>query len=385
MSGKAKRIAAFFLALALTSALCVTMYLTDNKYRAAGVQAADGLLVVREGDLERWPISHLATGWAFYPDALLAPEDFASGVSDDYMFYTAVGERTRFDSTGDPSDPHGRGSYFLRLSLPEEVETYALELPEIYSAYKLYIGDRLVLQMGDPEGANYTPRTQNRMVTFDAAGATTILLAVADDSHFYSGMVYPPAFGTPLAVNTTRGLRVGIALFVGTLALLAAALSLYFGVRMKHQNATLFSLLCVAMCAFTSYALIHSVFALPIFPWYALEMASGYLFSVLVVILHNRICDVDLYVRRASVGIASAVCAVALCYGLWSAYLTVPVMEAFSSLVFLFKAPLPPICCLPHSGRCAAGKTRPRRSFTPRSSAPRPLCGTVSCPRMSRF
>lgn len=338
MTGQVKRIVAFLLTLGLTSLLCVTMYFTDNKYNEEGLRAMDGLLLVRDGDLERHPVSHLVTGWAFFPDALLEPEEFAHGFPDEYMVYTSIGERTRFDLTGDKNDPHGGGSYFLKLSLPDEPQTYAMELPEIYSAYQLYIGDRLVLQMGDPDPAHYTPRTQNHMITFDASGETTILLAVSDYSHFYSGMVYPPSFGTPLAVNMERGLRMGISLFANTLSLLAAALSFYFGLRMKHQNAKLFSLLCVVMCVFTSYGLTHSVLALPVFPWYALEMTSGYLFSLLVILLHNRICDIDPLVRRISVGTAAVFCVAALCYGLFSPWLTVPVMQVFSTLVFGFKA-----------------------------------------------
>lgn len=338
MSDVSKRIFALFLTVAATSVLCITMFFNDNKYREESPQALEGLLAVEEDSLEAYPIRHLVSGWAFYPDVLLTPEDFTQGNPDRYMFYTSIGEETRFDSTGDRDDPHGSGSYFLRLELPKEKATYALEMPEIYSAYKLYVGERLVLQMGDPEPDSYTPRTQNHMITFEASGSTSILIAVSDHSHFYSGMVYPPAFGTPLSINTTRGLRMGIALFVDTIALLAAVLALYFGLRMRHQNAKLFSLLCIVMCVFTSYSLLHSILALPVFPWYAVEMTSGYLLSLLLVILHNRICDINSLVRRISTGVAAVFCIIAFSYGMLSAWLTVPVMRTFSVLVFIFKA-----------------------------------------------
>lgn len=341
MSHILKRIGTLLLTVVLTSAICIFMYYNDNKYHENTPQAIAGFLVVEEGELESTPLRHLVSEWSLYPDVLLTPEDFTNGSPKDYMVTTAIGEKTRFDSLGDKNDPHGCGSYVMNMVLPEGVQTYALEVPEIYSAYKLYVNDRLVLQMGDPEPESYTPRTQNRMVTFEASGRARILIAVSDYSHFYSGMVYPPAFGTPLAVNTTRGMRMGIALFVDTLALLAAALALYFGLRMKHQNAKLFSLLCVVMCVFTSYSLVHSVLALPILPWYALEMTSGYLLSLLLVILHNRICDVDLYAKRISTAVVAAVCAIALCYGLSSASLTVPVMRAFSTMIFWYKLALP--------------------------------------------
>ncbi|MEG1331448.1 MAG: GHKL domain-containing protein [Eubacterium sp.] len=337
MSDTAKRILTLLITVVMTSILCVTMYYNDNKYHEKSPQPLEGLLVVKEDSLETDPIRHLVSGWAFYPDALLSPADFAQEDPDRYMFYTSIGEQTRFDSTGDRDDPHGSGSYFLRLILPKETATYALEVPEIYSAYKLYVGDRLVLQMGDPEPDIYTPRTQNRMITFEASGSADILIAVSDYSHFYSGMVYPPAFGTPPAVNTARGLRMGSALFADTIALLAAVLALYFGQRMKHQNAKFFSLLCVVICVYTSYSLFHSILALPVFPWYALEITSSYLLSLLLVVLHNRICNVNLLLRRISIGVTAVFCMIAFSYGILSAWLTVPVMQAFSILVSVFK------------------------------------------------
>lgn len=336
MKKPSKQLMVFLLVVAVTSALCLWLYYTDNKYEKPGLQGAEGLLAVSQEALAAQPVNHLIYGWAFYPDVLLGPEDFAAGNPADYMVYTAIGQRTRLDTLAD-SSPHGCGSYFMRLRLPKEVQTYAMEVPEIFSAYRLYVGGRLVLQMGEPERAGYTPRTQSRIVTFDAAEKTSILLAVSDYSHFYSGMVYPISFGTPQAVTGVRSWRMGISLFFNTLALLAGALALYFGLRMGHKNALLFCLLCIATCGFTAYPLLHGTFALPIFPWYGLELFCGYLLPLLVVVLHNHICGIAPHLKRTSTTVAATVCGIALIYGLGSSRLTVPMIEGFSALVFLYK------------------------------------------------
>ena len=57
---------------------------------------------------------------------------------------------------------------------------------------------------------------------------------------------------------------------------LGAALAAYFGVRMRHKNALLFALLCLAGSLFTAYPILHSAAALPPRPWYALEISVGY-------------------------------------------------------------------------------------------------------------
>ena len=265
-----RQLLALLLAVVLGSALCLSLYVWDNKYTRPGAQPMDGLLTLTDEELEQTDLHFLIHGWAFYPGVLLTPEEWTAHGTEHYMIYTSIGEHTRFDQP-DGVTPHGYGTYVLTLELPEDPAQYGLELPEIYSAYRLYLNGNLELQVGEPDLEHYQPRTQNRMVTFTGSGFTTILLAVRDDSHFYSGLVYPPALGTPLAVNLSRGLRLGLAVCVTLCGVLGAALAAYFGVRMRHKNALLFALLCLAGSLFTAYPILHSAAALPPRPWYALE------------------------------------------------------------------------------------------------------------------
>ena len=252
-----RQLLALLLAVVLGSALCLSLYVWDNKYTRPGAQPMDGLLTLTDEELEQTDLHFLIHGWAFYPGVLLTPEEWTAHGTEHYMIYTSIGEHTRFDQP-DGVTPHGYGTYVLTLELPEDPAQYGLELPEIYSAYRLYLNGNLELQVGEPDLEHYQPRTQNRMVTFTGSGFTTILLAVRDDSHFYSGLVYPPALGTPLAVNLSRGLRLGLAVCVTLCGVLGAALAAYFGVRMRHKNALLFALLCLAGSLFTAYPILHS-------------------------------------------------------------------------------------------------------------------------------
>ncbi len=324
------------LALLISSSLFLLLYRFDNKYTNTATQAADGLLVLSEADLKEHPIRYLSGGWAFYPGVLLSPEDTASDMSERYMVYTMLGERTRFDLGN--TNLHGSASYLMHMRLPKGPKVYALELPEIFSAYRLYVNGEILLTVGNPERDAYTARTVSRVVTFETADKTDILFAVSDYSHFYSGMVYPPAFGRPDAVDTARMLRLWLRVIILSVAIIGALLALYLGLRMKHQNTLLFVLLSLAMCGYTSYPLIHAALTLPVFPWYVIELCSGYLITLLVIVLHNQLCDTERITRNISIVTASAVCAIALMYGLSSAYLTVPVMDAFSYLILVYKA-----------------------------------------------
>ena len=331
-----RQLLALLLAVVLGSALCLSLYVWDNKYTRPGAQPMDGLLTLTDEELEQTDLHFLIHGWAFYPGVLLTPEEWTAHGTEHYMIYTSIGEHTRFDQP-DGVTPHGYGTYVLTLELPEDPAQYGLELPEIYSAYRLYLNGNLELQVGEPDLEHYQPRTQNRMVTFTGSGFTTILLAVRDDSHFYSGLVYPPALGTPLAVNLSRGLRLGLAVCVTLCGVLGAALAAYFGVRMRHKNALLFALLCLAGSLFTAYPILHSAAALPPRPWYALEISVGYAMVVLVVTLQNRLCQTRRPVALTVEIAGWLFCLTALCYGLLSPYLTIPVMKVFSLLIFCFK------------------------------------------------
>lgn len=331
-----KHLLAVILVLVAASALCLTLNRFDNKYTRPGVQPLEGLLVLSQNELNTHDVHFLVHGWSFYPGVLLTPEEFADGASERYMVYTSIGERTRFDFN-DSDNPHGCGTYALHLRLPDTTATYALELPEIYSAYRLYIDGELKLQVGDPEKETYQPRTQNRVVVFDGSGTVTILLAVSDYSHFYSGLVYPPAFGTLSSINRMCGTRLILASCVSLIGLLGALLSCYLGIRMKHKNALLYSLLCLAATLFTCYPLLHTALLLPVQPWYAIEITCGYIMMLLVIILQNRLCRVEGLTRRLSETAGGIICIAALAYGLFSAHLTVPVMEVFSVIIMLFK------------------------------------------------
>ncbi|MDO4261261.1 MAG: GHKL domain-containing protein [Eubacteriales bacterium] len=334
-----KRPVRLLLCVLAASCLFLFLYLFDNKYTQRAIQPADGLLILSQDDLDRRPLRFLTSGWACYPDCLLTPEDFDEGLPDHYLTYTQIGQSVRFDRMGQRRAPHGSATYVLYLNLPAG-KTYALELPEVFSACRLYVDDTLAAEVGNPDPDAYEARTQSRLVTFVSGGHTRLILSVSDYSHYYSGLVYPPAFGTPAAVLTYQNLRIGLSLSACVLTSLIALGLLYLGLRMKRRNALPFSLLCAATVGFISYPILHSFFELSIFPWYTLELLCGYLVSFLVVFLHNRLCAAGRRTALISQGTALSMLVLAGLYGLCSPLLTVPVMDVFSVLSVLYKAAL---------------------------------------------
>ena len=331
MADSLKKCIPYVLALLAASILCLGLFKWNNKYTYNDLQPSHGQLFITGADLSA--PSFLINDWEFYPDVLLTPNTYPG----EYMVYTDIGERTRFDGLGTRTTPHGCGSYALHIYLPADAKTYALELPEIFSAYKLYINGRLAESVGNPDPDSYVPATQSKIVTFEAAGQADILLAVSDYSHFYSGLEYPPAFGTFSKVNSLHHIRLAFTLIACTVGLLFSLFYVYFGLRMKQRAPLLFAALCFLMFLTPLFPIIHCLWELSIFPWYALELLCIYLIMLLVIPLHNRLCDTGYYCRRISTVISAVFCLLAGCYGFFSAYLTVPVMQLFSRCLFVYK------------------------------------------------
>lgn len=72
------------------------LYQFNNKYSQNTIQAANGILALSEEELQKSPVRFLVSGWTFYPDALLTPEEIRD--ESHYMRYLSIGEQTNFSS-----------------------------------------------------------------------------------------------------------------------------------------------------------------------------------------------------------------------------------------------------------------------------------------------
>lgn len=335
MTWNLRKIASVLLTVALTSLFCLGLYSYNNKYTHNNLQPQNGRLTVTEEALDSF--HYLIHDWAFYPDVLLTPDEMTGHYADHPGIYTSIGDHTRFDGLGTREEPHGCGSYALELDLPSGIRSYSIELPEIYSSYRFYINGEEYLQVGTPEPDQYEARTQTKHVSFRADRHADLLLAVSDYSHYYSGMVYPPVFGTSDTINQYHDIRQSITLIATALCLILTLTTLYLGIWLKKNNTVLFALLSFCLGLTITFPYLHVLFELPISPCYTLELLCIYIMPLLVVILHNRICDVSPRFYWISCGVMVFFCSIACGYAMNSDSLSVPMMKLFSQLVFLYK------------------------------------------------
>lgn len=315
----------------LATALCFSLaagflYRYDNKYTRRTLQPIGGIFCLTENDLSENACYYLTEGWVFYPDRLFTPETCARDGSQAFSQTVAIGRYNDFSMGQAGRAADGSGTYRLRLALPHTAYTYTLALPEIYSAYRLYIGGRLISAMGDSSPEHYAPAVGENTVTFTASGTTELLLAVSNYSHYYSGLTYPPLFGGPSAVNRVQDIRLLLRGSALSLIALIALTAFIFWLRERHSQkmTLLFFFACLCLLGYTCYPVIVSFCTLRTRYWYALELLCIYGMYPLVILLQNKL-------RRLSSKVSLWVCVPmllfctsAVCYALFpsGSYLT---------------------------------------------------------------
>jgi hypothetical protein len=294
------------LTFALTAAFFLMVYQYDNKYTFQGPQARDGILVLDSDSLAAYPILFFVDGWEYYGGRLLTPGDFTANppIPDQYMFIGRFGGFEKWNG----GNPHGSASYRLNIRIPEEPAVYLLELPEIFSAYRLYLNGKLAVQMGEPEPEKYRFQTGNRSVSVEAGGSIEILFAVSDYSHLYSGIVYPPAFGRPEAVSKLLSARIIFRSLLCAAALTVGLLSVLVGLLTRRDALALpFGFLCFFFVGYAGYPIMRTLFAgVPV--WYTIERVCFCAMLCVAMLIAMRVSGLPKKWEVPSVGFGGLVC-----------------------------------------------------------------------------
>lgn len=213
----------------------------DNKYNWPGPRGRQGVLKMNPGDRQRYPLFFLVDGWEFYrgyhtPDEL-------DGLSPDRVLY--LGQYGGYELDDPAADPCGSATYRLTI-LTEGGHDWLLEMPEAYSACRLWVNGEAYYSSGEPDPERYSPAIADAPVAIRAEGAVELVIAVSNFDSFYSGLIYPPAFGTPKAVGLLRSLRLALHSAAIAAALLVGGSCLLLGLRQgRRAGSAGFALLCL--------------------------------------------------------------------------------------------------------------------------------------------
>ena len=308
------------------------LYRADNKYTAA-LPGGAGCNVL-QADVET--VAFLVDGWEYYPGALLSPEDFAGGVTAEE--YTYIGRYSNFSAH--LGSPYGTATYRIVLQNRGAPVELSLYLPELLCAGRVYVDGTLAGENGSL--SPYRPLVRDGVWSFWAEGDTEIVVQCANYSHYYSGLYYPPAVGSPGAVArllVSRTLVYGALCFCA-LAVALSHLALWAVGRRKSDRPTLWlGLLCLAFALRVSYPFLRTLGAPLVRPLYALEDFCANAVLLCAVLLAGELSGLGAraFHRKAALPGAAALCAVSVVFPLLILPYAPVFINAYGMLLFLWK------------------------------------------------
>lgn len=302
------------LALFCFALLLFFLYHYDNKYFQKSPQPVSGQYYLTEEDFKEQSVFFPVEDWAFYPNALLTPLDFKNQMSDVFIQFVTIGEYNDFSMGRPRTSPIGSATYRLTLHLPQKPAFYSIALPEVFSAYTFYVNDDLAVQVGDPWTGSYKDAVGNRVVSFEGSGKVTLTLCVTNRNHFYSGLIYPPVFGTSQDVQHLLTVKLVLRSAFLMLLFTATILFSYFAFKIRDKRAGIFVLICLTTMGYTAYPVVFSIWTLPVQPWYSLELFCLYATYFLTLSLQNNLCGISSKAAKISEIALLTFCAAALLY-----------------------------------------------------------------------
>jgi signal transduction histidine kinase/CheY-like chemotaxis protein len=150
------------------------------------VAAGKGIIDLRETDLRRDPVS-LSGDWAFNWHQLVSPNDSTTSPQA-FVHFPALWEKTTVNGLLLPST--GYASYRVTVLLPKHTNKLALEVPDTYTSYRLFVNGREFSAAGNPDSVqkNAVPKWIYRTLEITSPGDTLhLLMHVANYWHSKGG------------------------------------------------------------------------------------------------------------------------------------------------------------------------------------------------------
>lgn len=302
--------------------LCCCCLLFSSRAAEEPPKAIKGVIDLRQTDLTKEKIA-LDGDWAIYWKRILTPAD--SIAADAFVPFPKLWKKTILH--GSPLPSIGYASYSLTVLLPKKTDQLALQVPDTYASYRLFINGEMFANAGNPDSTEEkaVPKWTQKTLALDPSSDTLhLILQVANFWHSKGGPYKQIVIGNRQALFTEQSqdnaldLVLTGCLFMGGLFFLGLFL---FG---RHDKSILyFALFCIVysyrMVGARGYVL-HAVF--PDIPWIItihFEYLSLFI-SVLFFSLYTRYLypeESNKYQTRIQVWACAALSAIVVIFPPW--------------------------------------------------------------------
>jgi adenylate cyclase len=220
---------------------------------------------------------------------------------------------------GEELQGDGFATFHLKVLLPKDMQLFSIDVPYMYTAFKLYIDSMLVCENGNVSGEpdQHISRFQPRLSSFTASpdGEVDILIQISNFEDRKGGIWEVPMISTTEQIVTNHSRRIALEFFViGALVLFGLyQIGLYF-IRKEDRSSLYFGIFCLLMGLHSLF--VGSVFIqtlLPSLPWawmVKLEYLTIYLMPVIFFLFIDALFPgyVKKWVKQFFVGFTLLAC-----------------------------------------------------------------------------
>jgi len=218
----------FIVALNVGRLLWISLFEHDETHRAE-----QGVLDLRDWDMNSSRTITLDGEWEFYPDQFIVSKGTEEQNSSQYIAVPGNWSRAL---NGDDPTPYGYGSYRLTLLVnPEPRQSFSIQVGSVRSASTLYVNDIQIARSGTvaEHKEQYVPYNIPYRGTFtsDDNGKIEIIIEAANFADLRGGgLIRSIKFGTEQAIANEYIISTSMQQLVGSIFLLHAfyAIMLYF-------------------------------------------------------------------------------------------------------------------------------------------------------------
>jgi 7TM diverse intracellular signalling len=253
------------------------------------IKAEKGLLDASIFDFKTSRIA-LHGDWKWYDNQLLNPQTISSGKFE-IVSFPELWNEARLSGSG-----QGVATYSLVVLVSPATQDYAIELPQIYSSYQLWVNNELVGTNGIPgESPNTTtPQWRPQIVSFHGKDTLHLVLQVANFHHHKGGCKEPIYLGESNTMKMKGSIATGSKLIeCGVLMVLSITFLVIYFFYGRKKVTIYFSLLCVTWAIRSVFSNDYTFISLvPDFNWTAMvriEYITLYLTMIWAILFLSRL------------------------------------------------------------------------------------------------
>ncbi|MBN2443582.1 MAG: response regulator [Spirochaetales bacterium] len=228
----------FFLFLLPVLSACHTSLKGDN---IPPIQK--GYIDLRQFENQGFDNIPLNGEWEFYWGKFLSFDDFQEDISTDKKNYLVVPGFWKDDRIlNQPLRHEGFCTYRLHVDLTDGLHQFGIRIKSVYSSYRLYVNDRLLLENGKvgETKEESVQRLVPRTIFFDVYGPIDIILHISNFTMEQGGVVNPILFGSQVSILNDREINLGYELFLIGGILIIGLYHLIFFLGKKGEESSLF-------------------------------------------------------------------------------------------------------------------------------------------------